>query len=72
MPITEVGSTTEIGSIQSHWPGCNFRGVCCAGNANNNYAVVYPPQATTEQKARILSAVHLIDLNLFEQRKNQK
>ena len=72
MPITAPGDGTEIGSIQSHWPGCNMRGIGCAGNANNNYAVVWPPQATPEQKARILSAVHLIDLNLFERRGNQK
>jgi len=72
MPVTAPGDTAEIGSIQSHWPGCNVRGICCAGNANNNYAVVFPPQSTAEQKARLLSAVHLIDLNLFERRGNQK
>ena len=72
MPITAPGDKAEIGSVQSHWPGCNVRGLCCAGNANNNYAVVFPPSATPEQKARLLSAVHLIDLNMFERRQNQK
>ena len=72
MPITAPGDKAEIGSVQSHWPGCHVRGLCCAGNANNNYAVVFPPSATPEQKARLLSAVHLIDLNMFERRQNQK
>ena len=71
MPITYPNSELELGSIQSHWPGCNVRGLCCGGNANNNYAVIYPPSATPEQKARLLSAVHLVDLNLFERRGNQ-
>jgi len=72
MPITSPGETTEIGSLQSHWPGCNVRGLCCAGNANNNYAVGFPLHASAEQKARLLSALHIIDLNLFEQRANQR
>lgn len=72
MPITSPGETSEIGSLQSHWPGCNVRGICCAGSANNNYAVVFPPHASAEQKARLLSALHLIDLNMFERRANQR
>ena len=40
--------------------------------ANNNYVVKFPAGASAQQKARLLSALHLIDFNFFERRANQK
>ena len=50
----------------------NLLGVCAAGMANNNYVVKFPRGASAAQKARVLSALHLIDLNFFERRANQR
>ena len=72
MPLTTAGSKEPVGSLENHWPGCNCRGLCSAGMANNNYVVRFPPQATAAQKARILSALHLVDFLWFERRANQK
>jgi len=71
-PITDAKSGAEVGSIENHWPGCNVRGICCAGMANNNFVIKFPAGATEHQKSAILSSAHLIDLNLFERRGNQK
>ena len=38
-PVLHPGSNEEVGSIENHWAGCNVRGVCFAGEANNNYVV---------------------------------
>ena len=54
------------------WRRCNLRGVCGAGMANSNYVVKFPRGASAAQKARVLSALHLIDLNFFERRANQR
>ena len=74
-PLTEphsAGSDAPLGVLESHWPGCNLRGLCAGGMANNNYVVTFPAGASAHQKARLLSALHLVDLNFFERRANQK
>jgi len=72
MPITAAGDAAQLGSLENHWPGCNCRGLCAAGMANNNYVVKFPQAASAAQKARLLSALHLIDFNFFERRANQQ
>ena len=72
MPIKPVGGGDAIGSLENHFPGCNCRGLCMAGGANNNYVVRFPRDASPHSKARLLSALHLIDFNFFERRGNQK
>ena len=32
--------------------GCNLRGLCAAGMANNNYVLKFPPGSSAQQKAR--------------------
>ena len=72
MPILEARSRAPVGSIQNHWPGCNVRGLLCAGNANNSYRLEFPAGATVAQKARLVSALFLINFNFFEKRADQK
>ena len=72
MPVKPADGGESIGSLENHFPGCNCRGLCQAGGANNNYVVRFPSSASPHSKARLLSALHLIDFNFFERRSNQK
>lgn len=72
MPILDAQSRVPVGSVQSHWPGCNVRGILCAGNANNSYRLQFPEGATVSTKARLMSALLLVNFNFFEQRNDQK
>ena len=65
---TPKATLTRLAGAWRRW---NLLGVCAAGMANNNYVVKFPRGASAAQKARVLSALHLIDLNFFERRKNQ-
>ena len=54
--ILDATTRAPVASLQNHWPGCNMRGLCAAGQANNSYRLSFPDDATTGQKTRLVAA----------------
>jgi len=63
--IMDPKEETELGSLDNIWPGCNCRGVCIP-QLIDNYRLVFPQGATTNQKATLLAGLFLMDYIYFE------
>mmetsp|Transcript_49810 Transcript_49810/g.57164 ORF Transcript_49810/g.57164 Transcript_49810/m.57164 type:complete len:328 (+) Transcript_49810:83-1066(+) len=57
-----------VGSIQKLWSGCLRE--CCS--QSDNFACIFPPKATPQERALILSATLFIDFRFFEDKTTQE
>lgn len=65
LDILEAGNEENVlGKIENHFPGFSCRSLCC-GSLIDNYKVVFPKDASPEDKAAILGALVLIDFVYF-------
>lgn len=62
----------QVGVYENQWPGCNVRGVCQADSGASNYILKFPPGASPQHKALIMTGLFLSNFLFFEQRANQK
>lgn len=70
IPIYAANDETKpIGMFKNIWPGCNWRGVC--SQSASNYVVVFPTNATPEDKALLLGSLFLHDFLFFEKENDQ-
>lgn len=62
--IFNADMSEEIGGIDNIWPGCNFQGLCSP--ETDNYKMVFPTDATPDQKAMLMGALMLTEYMFFE------
>lgn len=72
MPILDSDNGLRVGEMQNQWPGWTARGLCMGNSAADNYVIKFPRAQDAVQRANMISALMLINLNFFEKRNNQK
>ena len=61
----------EVGEMKNIWPGWNMRGCFQSSSAADNFALIYPVQATVEEKSLLLAGLMLHNFTFWETRSNQ-
>jgi len=65
--IYDAGDETKkVGVIKNIWPGCNWRGLCSP--SASNFVIIFPSNATKEDKGLLLGSMFLHDFMFFEKK----
>jgi len=60
--------TKKLGVIKNIWPGCNWRGLCSP--SASNFVIIFPSNATKEEKGLLVGSMFLHDFLFFEKTAN--
>ena len=60
-----------VGEMKNIFPGWNVRGMCQGNTAADNFALIYPQNATVQGKSLLLAGLMLHNFVYWETRSNQ-